>query len=317
MLGQDPNLAKATSSISQNQSEQETLNEESDSENDSNSDIIVKSPIISDKVEKSITAKSASRSISKTNILKMAPVIKTKASITGSKVMLMPLVINAPKAASKTPSEVSVQPSDSVSQVGKTKSILAKAARDMSNLFRKLSPGKRAKTPEKETEAKMSPKIDKPKTKQEIKDMTPQRQRDRILSDESPDKFLTPESSPEKGFETPKVSTQAQGAIPKTGARFMLKPSKFNIPLDQPVQSPKQTTQVKKEITIGKSEKRKAESPSKDDLEKEKPEPKVVVRPKAILPIQESEGRPKRNIARPDYKALHTKGIRRDKSPEY
>ena len=61
-------------------------------------------------------------------------------------------------------------------------------------------------------------------------------------------------------------------------------------------------------------EKRNALSPSKDELET--PETKMVIRSSSIFPSKDPEGRPKRNMARIDYKLLHTKGIRQAKSPE-
>jgi len=97
-------------------------------------------------------------------------------------------------------------------------------------------------------------------------------------------------------------------------SKFVLKPSKFKTPLDQPVLTPT-SQKVKKEIKTEDYGKRKALSPSKDDLEGQLPRPKVIA--KAISPSKDLEERPKRNIARINYKLLHEKGIRRDKSPEY
>jgi hypothetical protein len=165
MLGQDPNLARATSSVS-HQSEHESLNDESDSDddpNDATSNIVIEKPekpIIPDKVvEKTKTTKSVVRPSSTPSVLtttklkdplKIVPITKTV--VTGPKDILIPVVTSSPvkKAVSRPPSTVSVQPSDSISQGGKVKSVLAKAAKDMSNLFKKLSP------PKKEKDAKKS-----------------------------------------------------------------------------------------------------------------------------------------------------------------
>jgi hypothetical protein len=342
LLGQNPNLARATSTITDFHSEPESLNNESDSDDDdlnvSNPDLDVKSPDETDKVEttkaKSVFKAKTLSVIPKIKLkdpLRVDPVKTTKTIVADPKVVLIPKVTKAPviKAAAKPPSVISVSPSDSVSQVAKAKTLIAKAVQGMADMFKQLSPDKIVKSVKKtKTKSKidtpikfikaepMSPGLDDTaRMDWEAGNMiTPERNRDKYLSDDSPDRFLTPESSPEIVFETPKVSTKAQGAIPRTGAAFALKPSKFNIPLDQPVFTPPSQKKIKTE-DYGK---RKALSPSKDELEVQKPKAKVIVRSAAMLspPEQQRQERPKRNIGRPDY-ALLEKGIRKNKSPEY
>jgi hypothetical protein len=265
MLGQDNNLAKATSSITREFSDSESDEEESDDElsnprSDPNNEI--KDPIILEK-SKSLIDPELNKSI---KVL----IDSTKKPISPKTKIIEVTKEDVDKTSKSTvpPSTVSIQPSDSVSQVGKSKSKISKAMKDMSKIFKTLSPKKKKK-----------------QTKLEL--TTPDKlriYRNKEDSDESPEKFLTPEGTPEK---EPIQSTEHQGAIPKT--KFVLKPSKFDTPLQDPI-----TIKTKKI----KRDKRKAYSPDKDDLEL--PEPKQ---------------RPKRDLPRIDFKILHTTGKKVLKEP--
>ena len=339
VLGQDPKYAKASSSITDLFADSEDFNNLSDSADDLDEsepelptaehepDITVDPKVLSAKTiitsDKKAPDFKASKSVVPALVIPKTIITSSKTIIKGipevkrskSKVTLTPK-----KKGIKSPSVISVSPSDSISQAaGKAKASMARSLSGVIKMFKKLTPDRKVvakpidKTPVKYVIEKQQVTIATPISPKEIKDeiklpkhSTPKLFRTRKESDESPEKFYSPDSSPEQKAELMKIiktSTALQGAIPKKSSKFQLKPSKLEF---------SNTPLVKHPPII--REKRKALSPSKDELET--PETKVVVRSSSTFPLQNPEGRPKRNLARIDYKLLHTKGIRQLKSPE-
>ena len=323
-LGQDPNLAKATSSITDYHSEQDTMDDESESDEDLVSDgdsrtKVIEYPITKTKskilsVVSSTKLKDPLKNVPITP--KITPVIGPKTIPVNIPVPAIPVVTTAEpsprsdpkdkpvktpkKTPKKAPSIVSVSPSDSVSQVGRAKSFFNKTFKDMKDALMKLSPPKKSKLIVQLSTGNPSPKTPiKQKVKYESE------------SDTSPEKFTTPDSSPEPLL----TSTAAQGAVPKRSLGAILKPAKFMVPPKDPITVIKKEPKPRMALLATSSAKRKALSPGKDDLIA--PEAKVVVRSQSDLPAMALDDRPKRSIKRIDYKLLHTKGIRREKSPEY